>query len=398
MRLIETYSLTAGQQINHPELITKYYPLPFTKYCTFQGISKDSKNYDRFDDVISIIRPILEKYGIKIVQIGAKGEKSFNGCYQTQGNTSLSQANYIIKNSLCHFGVDSVWQHVAGIFNIPLVDLTSNNYAHNVAPYFGDKNKQIILEPSRAENEKPSFSLQENPKTINKIKPELVAYSILKLLGLENEYNFNFESIFLGVNYQNKLIELIPNQIMNVSNLGINNLIVRMDYVFNESVLNSQLDLINCSIVTNKPINLELLKAKKTKITQFIYELNRENNNPEYIKELSKIGINFIVFSFESPEWVNSQKLNYFDYCVILNKGRSKKEEIAEIKDIPSNKLYFKSNKFSVDSGLIYPSKQHWLEKKQLTNSLECPIIECIDKDEFWNENEYHYYLKYDKK
>jgi len=394
MKLLENYSLAAGMKINHPELVTKYYPLPFDKWVTFHPQSKDSKNYDRFEDVISIIHPILEKYGIKIVQIGAKNEKPFNNCYHTQGNTSLAQVNFIIQNSLCHFGVDSVWQHVAGIFNIPLVDLASNNYAHNISPYFGDRNKQIILEPARADGEKPSFALQENPKTINRILPEIVAYNILKLLKLESDFNFNYESVFLGVNYLNKLIELVPTQIMDISNLGIDNLIMRMDYFHNENILYQQLNRNKCTIIADNIVSLDILKEKKDKITQFIFELNKFNNNPEYIRQISKLGINWILYSREDKEWIQEQKINYCDFAIILPKNRSKKENINEIKDINTEKLFFKSNKFTIDSGKIYPSRQHWKDKIHLTSGLNCPILSCIDKDGFWDENEYHYYLQ----
>ena len=70
----------------------------------------------------------LQKNGIQIVQIGANNERPLVGTYNIAGQTNIGQIAYLIKRSLLFFGTDSFGQHLAGHYNIPLVDLISNNY------------------------------------------------------------------------------------------------------------------------------------------------------------------------------------------------------------------------------------------------------------------------------
>jgi ADP-heptose:LPS heptosyltransferase len=81
---------------------------------------------------------------------------------------------------LLHFGADSFPTHIASGYNKKIVALYSNNYVNCVKPFFGNPKDHILLEPKR--NSKPTFSFEENPKTINSIKPETIAGNILNLL------------------------------------------------------------------------------------------------------------------------------------------------------------------------------------------------------------------------
>ena len=76
-------------------------------------------------------------------------------------------------------GADSFGAHVASTYGKKIVALYSNNIVENVKPYWSESKDVLLLEPER-EN-KPNFSSDEKPKTINLIKPELVAESVCKL-------------------------------------------------------------------------------------------------------------------------------------------------------------------------------------------------------------------------
>ena len=206
-----------------------------------------------FTDVLHIILPTFNEHGIKIVQIGAQGERPLVGAYNIAGQTNINQIAYIIKNSLLFFGADSFGQHLAGIYNIPLVDLISNNYVDVVRPYFGDRERQIIIESPKNKGEKPSFAFEENPKLINKIPPEQIAKSILRLLNLE--YNWPYKQIYLGDIYIAPMIINVCDGVLNPQQFGTDAMIMDMTLNFNEQVLIQQMQICPCSILTNKPLS-----------------------------------------------------------------------------------------------------------------------------------------------
>ena len=74
---------------------------------------------------------------------------------------------------MLHIGADSFATHIASGFKKKIVCIYSNNYAQAVRPYFGDSNQHVLIEPDRTER-KPSFSAEENPKSINEIPPSIV--------------------------------------------------------------------------------------------------------------------------------------------------------------------------------------------------------------------------------
>ena len=115
----------------------------------------------------------------------------------------------------------------------------------------------VLLEPDRSKR-KPSYSAEENPKTINEINPDDIAGAVLNLLGIK--YDKKFKTIKKGVHYNAPIIQLVPDCLINVSQLGVDSVIVRMDLNHNEQALAEQLKVSKCSVVTEKPINLELLK------------------------------------------------------------------------------------------------------------------------------------------
>ena len=56
---------------------------------------------------------------------------------------------------------------------------------------------------------KPSFSAEENPKSINRISADSVAFETLNILGIENDLD-RFEVFSMGNLYHSRLIEVVP--------------------------------------------------------------------------------------------------------------------------------------------------------------------------------------------
>jgi hypothetical protein len=381
MKLLEAYCLGSGQKAGRMNILEKFFPLPFEKYITFQPYSKDAKTYDYWTTVIEWLSPILQKAGIQIVQLGAANEKPLANCFYTAGRTNIGQVAYLIKNSLLNLSVDSFSAHLAGHYNIPLVALYSNNYTNNVAPFFGDKERQILLEPDRVKL-KPSFALSESqPKQINQIKPEDIVRAVVNFLGLE--WNFPYRTVFIGQNFHLPTIETVPNQVVQLENMKVDTVGIRMDLSFNESALCEQLKLNNSVIVSNLPVNLDLLKHFAPRIREFIYLVD-DKHDVNFIKELQKTGIKFVMLSKMPEEEIAKLKIIYYEYGVI----NPIQPVIPEaIKDI--DKFYYRSSKTTLSDGKIFMSHFELNNGRNIPNFTENFLsVDTNDSNisEFWRE------------
>ena len=74
--------------------------------------------------------------------------------------------------------------HVASAYDKKIVCLYSSNHLNCTKPFWGDPKDHVLFMPDLKGN-KPSFSIEEVPKTINSIKPEKVADAVCSLLGID---------------------------------------------------------------------------------------------------------------------------------------------------------------------------------------------------------------------
>jgi hypothetical protein len=379
MHLIERYATACGVKIGEPFIYEVFFPVNIEKYISFQPFSKySSKNYDHWDEVINIIISYLNENGIQLVQIGAKNDKSINHCISFCGQTSISQAAYIVKNSIMHIGADSFSTHIASGYQKKILAIYSNNNINNVKPYWSKEEDMILLKAESSK--KPSYSAEEHPKSINSIKPETIAKGILKLLNISHKKLP--KTLRIGSNYINKTLEVIPDKPMNPQSINIDNIIIRMDYFFNEEVLSLFLSHKKCIIFTNKPINEDLIKRYKQNIIQVVYIIEKQND-PEFIKILKRNTINAVMVSFLPENELNEFKLNYMDYGLIIKKDHP----VNNIKI--TDKTYFKSSRILLSSEGQYNTKYQWLSK-DMSNKF-------INNDELLKELEELYIFELDE-
>tara|TARA_Y100000593_G_scaffold26231_1_gene52161 strand:- start:1125 stop:2309 length:1185 start_codon:yes stop_codon:yes gene_type:complete len=390
--LIETYALNCGLKIGEPSIIEKFYPINLDKYITFHPNSKyDSKSYDYWQEVLDIIAPPLKEMGISIVQIGSKGDRPFNYAQHTQGSTNIGQVAYILNGAQLHLGVDSFPTHVASSYRKKIVCLYSNTYADIVGPYWGDEKDHILLEPTRTkENPRPSYSAQESPKTINDIKPEDIADSVFKLLGCD--YRYEYKTLTRGATYLSKQIESIPDSVVDINKLGTDSLIVRMDYHFDEHILLNQIARNPCTVVTDKPIDLTIFKNFKKNLVQLVYKID-ENHDPDFAESCYKEGLNVLLLTELDDEGIEKAKLYYMDHGIINKKATVDPKDVEKIKKFGLKNLFYKSNKFLVSEGKVYPSVAAWKEKKP-TDKLYPQVFPIIDDESFWDRLDEYYILK----
>lgn len=354
MHILEQYAVNCGAKIDKPYICPEFFPLPFNnKYiCLHAGSGMDSKNYDFYDEVTSLIFPFLLKEDIKIIQVGGEKERPIKNCWAALG-TSKRQIAYIISNSELYFGNDTMSMHFASYFQKKIVCASTVLFDSCFYPYWSDKKDYKIINSNRGDK-KPSFSAFENPKTINFIKPEEIAIAILDFLNIRHDLE-NYKTIHLGKNYYNTVIHMIPDHIAQKSE-KINHLNIRMDILFEEQILSEQLNLIESVITTNKPISENILKYYRDKIININYIID-EDNDPNFIKLIKSLNIKYNLLSRLPNDKLNSYKINYMDFGNIhsINFDTSEIEKI--ISESGKKNLLYKSNHFILSKGQIYLSE-----------------------------------------
>lgn len=381
MHLLSAQSLAGGQTINKIELYETYFPLSFqNKYIVFAPHSKDSKTYDFWQDTLNIIGPILNKQDIKIIQIGANGERPYNHCVHLMGATTVNQTAYLIKNSVGVLSTDTFAQHIADSYGIKSVVLISNNYSNNVRGYF-NPDKQIVIEPIRENNDKPCLSLQETPKSINTIKSEDIAKSVCAMLELQ--FDFPYKTVYTGEIAMATMQISCCDSLINHQQLGLTSIIMDLTANMDEAVLLNQMNVCEVSIITDKPLSDHVFNHHKQskRIKEMIYEVT-EDNNIEFVQKVVRNGIPLRLVSRLSAEKINELKLKYYEIGVIWPIRKFVASEISELKDKDLNNLFFKSSRFMFSKGKVYPSKAHLIKDISI-NSFD-DIIPIIDVPEFW--------------
>jgi len=394
MHILETYALNCAAKIKKPYIYTSFFPVESDKYVTFHSDAPyASRNYDYWQDVINIIVPFLEKNGIKLIQIGGEKDRVFDRCVSIKGKTNINQMAYVVKNSLLHFGVDSFPIHLASFFNVPLVALFSANHINCSKPYFGSPEKQVLINSYERAGLKPSCSQDENPKSINLIKPEEIANAIFKLLKID--FQVPFETVFIGPKYTGVSIqESIPNYkniIFNPENV----VEMRTDFGFDEQSLITQLSQYKKSIlVLDKPINLNILSQFKQNIFSVAFKITDANNHNFLIK-MRESGIKFILISDLPQDEIDKLKINYYDLGNIEKIEKPSKEKIEELKkDVDS--LFYRSAKITGANDKFYYSYAAVEKGIPMNNHFEYQKV--IDCPSFWENLDFFTIVKLKEK
>lgn len=396
MHLIEQYSISTGLKIHNPYIYVKYYPLSFDKYIVIHLSSKDNlRDYSYWNEVLWLIKPYLSDY--KIVQVGVKNDPPIQCDLDLRDKTEMSQLAYVIKNASLFIGVDSFPAHLAGYFKIPMVSIYSNSYISCVRPYWGDKTKQMLIETHRPNGEKPSFSFHENPKTIDRIKPEEIASAIFSLKNIPPKSEV--KSLYFGERYRSVILDFVPNF---VAPAEFNPQIVphiRYDYVGPEFENNvySQVFTRKSVIITDKPLNVDILKKIRSNIAQIVVDIS-DDKLADFVKGINFSGIPYVLISYLEEDALKKLKLLYCDFNPILRQVHKTKENFYK-ENLNYNNIFFKTNKYLFSDSKCYINKAYWLKNIEHDNSDEKKYIDLGElQSEFWKDGDFFYfYQKLDK-
>ena len=262
---------------------------------------------------------------------------------------------YVVKKSDLFIGVDSFPAHLAGFFNRKMVSIYSNSFAACVRPYWGNRKNQKIIETERPNGEKPSFSFNENPKTVNRIKPEKIANSALEVMGIKEKVSY--KTLFVGDICKQQCLEIVPTEKTDIVSKNID---VRMDIEHNEDILEHILQKNEVEVTTSNPISEKLLSSKRIK--KVIYKSDKFDNN--FIKLLKKYAIpNGLLCT--SKKNLSSERAKLFDFLV--NEATEEaliKQNKERFKDHDLNKLKIKSGKKTACGNKIYETFYDFRDRK----------------------------------
>jgi len=343
--LAEEYAKCCGVRIGKPVIKPHFFPVPFDKYITIHNDKKvQAKEYNFWPEVIELLKPHLGD--IKIIQIGAFGEETIEGVDKHIPTFSLKQSGYIISKSLGHLGIDSVPVHIASAFDKPVVGIYSHTYANTCDPLWNEKSKAITIESDR-DGRRPSFALEENPKTINLIKPEKIAQAMLDVLNIDKK--IKHKTIHLGPRAIFNCIEVIPSEPTNFEGGPVS---VRMDLDHNEDVLKHILQFTPVEVTTKKAISADIIYSKR--IQRLTYEADCFDE--KFVDLLKKSGMETTLVCTDSKN-IAKERARFFDYMI----HQDKKPKVIQdnkklLEGVNLNSLKIKSRKKIICGNKIYES------------------------------------------
>lgn len=371
MKLAEIYSnsLSVDLPKSPPDLPIQFFPTP-EKYITIQNSSgQPAKDYDLFQNVVDLIFPYLQNQNIEIIQIGAGEVKNLSKVNNLVNKTNFAQSVYLVKNSLLHFGNDS-WAAHACAKNTPCVILYGSTSIDAHSPYFFNESS-VFLEAHR-NGKVPSFQVQENPKTINQICPEIVAAKILDILKITHDLQ-KIQSIYAGNLYCQGASEIhvIPDQ-PNIPNLPPEIIPhLRGDLYFDFNFIAIHLSQKKYILHLSRALDLqqlEILGKLKPNIAIALVEIF-DDTDPNFIKSLQKLGIPLNLWTQMEMSEHQKIKLDFLDLPLIVRCEDTKKSEVLEkIKNYQNWKTDDEISRIS--ENIFYYSKIHYISVRGLFNSL----------------------------
>lgn len=387
MKLIESYALNCGLKIGKPYIYEQFFATPWPNYILLHaGGGMNSKKYDYYQEVVDILKPLVGD--LKIVQIGDKGEKHIQGCVNLLGQTTIHQTAYLIRQADLLIGNDSCNTHIASGFGTPVVSLYGPTTPHNHGPAFSDKWTAITADLL---GEKPSYSAEEQDKTVNRITPEAIVKAALRWLGISDE-KVTRETLFVGPNYNQAIIECLPNQVLPAD--FVPNIVpaIRMDYLFDEEIMCQMLSVRPYSIVTDKPINVDLLRKYKAHIKHVLYDV-KPDFSAKFIADVRSAGIPYAMASLLRDEELAKAKLGLFDYGVIVQRLENGAEFRKNNEWTVREDLCAKTNRILISNGKVFLSKYH-ADNGLSTNGIDDRVCTVPQDDSFFDFSENLYIFK----
>ena len=374
--LLEEYAKNLGVKFSKPIVYDHFFPLKFDKYITIsQDEVNESKNYPYFSIVLNLLRPFLDRAQIKTVQLG--GKSKIEGV-DAALKISFKQPSFILSNSLAHVGPDGVLNHLASAKNLPTVTLFGNTFPQVNRPLFS-KSSSSNTNLSPKWDKKPCLSPTDPQRQITKIKPEIVAQSILDFLKIEKE-DISFSTKYIGGSFSHNVVEVVPTSFVPLRLSPQQPLSVRADYGFDENSFLKYCSQYKVSICAKKLIQPHGLQAIAANINTFYLFIDKdwEDIPDTYFNTLKNFNIN-LVFLTKNEDNISALRNKYFDIPI-----RPYYKDIKAPCEVGESTKFLSSLRI-IEGSKEYLSYAHW--KKGLDNSNK-----VLDTSEYWRESD-HFYI-----
>jgi hypothetical protein len=353
--LAEVYAKDLGVRIGEPIFKPHFFPILESEYITIHTDNKvSSKEYDYWEEVILIVKKSCPK--IKFIQIGSGKEPIIKNADRFAKTNSIKQSAYIIKNGIMHVGTDSLPVHIASSFKKKIVSIYSHTHSATCNPIWGNAEDSIIIESHR-DGKKPSFSLRENPKTINLINPEQIADAILKNL---KETSSGRETLFIGQNYKNKITHIIPDKKYDCVD---KNIIIRLDLLHNEDNISHLFSQNKVSIVTKKTLSEETISYKNIQVINYF----SDSFNEDFVNLVKQKGISLNLFCTKKKN-LSEQRFKFFDHKILLFSKRDKIKKSRKLVDLKNKDFKIKSYGLYYKNGMAHSSLYQANEGKNIND------------------------------
>jgi len=378
MNLLKSFEMATGLKSGKAHIYEKIFPLPFNDYIVLETQSSDpNAHYCFWCRIIELIKPILAKQNINIIHFIDDKRYYFDDVY-IDASVLLNQKAYLLNNAKLFCGASKIYSLICSEHGVKQCYLKYDYYLDN------------ILEKENVINSNFNRKNFLNPTSfpINNIRPEEIAKKIIKILF---DYEPEFDNtISIGRVYATQSIEIIPDNVFSIKSDNKNEIVIRMDYLFSEDNLDKQLDLLDASVVTNKPINKNILIRRNKKIKKLYYKIEK-NSDSGFVNLLESLGIEFELITSLTGEDLNKEKIKYMDSKKI---NRLNILDLKFLDGLDKSKVYFKSNKIVVKSGKTFCSRWHAKaminsENVRNSNSEIPPIVD----ESFKEEADYFYFL-----
>lgn len=339
MHILDSYSIVSGSKIGRPWVNPQFFALPFEKYiCLHNGSANPARIYDYWQDVIDYIKPYLDKQGVSLVQIGGPEDILINGVFDARGTTKR-QMQFIVQNCQMWIGNDTSSMHFASALDKKIVGLHACLYPSNSGPVWSKEEDVILMEAPR--EGKPSFSMQEAPKTMNNIKPEDVANNIFKMLGATER--IKEETVYIGDQYIGNEINIIPSTPFHPKYAGLN---VNMRFDLSHDLFHLQSWARHCkvNIITKRHIPSEILIPFKKNVLAIQCNLSGNFTKSE-ISDMKKAGTVNLFWTLDE-QGLAAKRLEFFEEHVHHQKTKFPK--------LDGDNLRFYTNRKIVDGEMEY--------------------------------------------
>jgi hypothetical protein len=370
MNLTEKMALDCGVKISQPYLDRYFLPVRNDNYIIIDTRCKSAiGEYDYFNDVLDLIKPYLKESNIDIFQIATdKNVKlACDKCFIT---INKKQENYLISKAKLLISNENYSLHIASVFNTKSIGLYSLFNPINTRPVW-NINSQIILESHRDGN-LPSYGrLNESPKTINFISPYAIAKSILDSLGIDNILG-RFELVHLGKNFNQKIVEIVPNFVSDGNFMRERSINLRLDCIsnLNSSVFNYWLTNRKVNIITNKDININMIAPYRNNILSITVILS-SSISERFLKHCKSIGLKLKIFC-DDKDKLEEYRFKFLNWEV--HKDFENEGGLNKLTNLSQNSKFI-SSKILISNGKQFSCKANYLANKHLDNSEESVIL-----------------------